>query len=157
MGCASWHPDFARKHRTFFMNIIHEKVPYEDLHQDNKWGYQYYISQGIKEIPIDYSNRLSIKNMIVIDNFFCHILDDKYYYSTNRFVSVYEIFHKYMNKYNKDMNEWYCEEMKELRNMHLNFKKKNSQYSSFTIDEQGLNYFTDAVIKLTDSEITNIL
>ena len=152
MHCVKWHPKFQSRNYQLFMDIINNDIPYEDLNNDNKWGYQYHISKGIeKDFTVDFTDRISVKNMIVADNFICSRSESKFYYYSNIGRSVYEIFHKYMNKYSKDIDDWYCDEMKGIRELHKKFKKKYSQYSYFETDEEGLDCITDAVIKLATS------
>ena len=92
--CTTWHPDFANKYRDQIINTIHTKVPFEDVNNDNKWGYQYHISENLKKIPIDYNNILSVKNMIIMDYFVIRTNSKKEIkYSTINPVSVYEVFY----------------------------------------------------------------
>ena len=66
MNCVTWHPDFQKKYYSKIMDII-KNVPYKDLNNSNKWGYQINISRELKRIyynSIDYTDRLIVKNKI---------------------------------------------------------------------------------------------
>lgn len=150
--CVTWHPDFERKNYDKFMDIIHKFVPYEDLNDDNKWGYQFKITKQLKDIPVDFSDIISVKNMIVMDNFRVSMNNNgNYIYSTRSPISVYEIFLKYCSKYNKNIDKWEDDSIEDLRNLHAEKKKNYCQYTFFSTDEEGIGYFANSIIYLATS------
>ena len=92
-NCVTWHPYFEKRHYDRIMNIVYTQVPYENFTEDNKWGYQLHISRDLKEIPVDYNDIISVKNMIVMDHFTISLDDNnEYHYSTRNPLSVLEVF-----------------------------------------------------------------
>ena len=150
--CVTWHPYFEKKYYDRIMNVVHTQVPYENITNDNKWGYQYHISSDLEKIPVDYTDTISVKNKIVMDNFTVSINDNnEHYYSTRNAVSIYEIFYRYCSVYKKDIDEWDHDNLKELRELHAAKKKKYSQYTFFKINEKELGYFVNAILHLKNS------
>ena len=150
--CVTWHPYFEKRHYDRIMNVVHTKVPYENLTKDNKWGYQLHISRDLEEIPVNYNDIISVKNMIVMDHFTVSLnSDNEYYYSTRNPISILEVFLKYCDKYQKDRDEWNHDDVKELKQLHAEKKKNYSQYTFFGIDEKELGYFVNAILHLKNS------
>ena len=146
LECATWHPLFIRDHFSEVVDHVRKNVKYDSPNSDNKWGYQYHISNFLKTIPVDFNNYMNVKNYIVIDNFTYHDDEGKNKYSVRNPRSVYEIFWGYCGKFKLDRNIWDDKEMEGIRNLHQSYKMKYNQYSFFTTDEEGLNAITDAYI-----------
>jgi hypothetical protein len=146
--CVTWHPSFEVRHCDRIMSTVHTQVPFENLTEDNKWGYQTYISRDLEKIQVDYTDIISVKNMIVMDHFMVSFDNNKYYYSNIYSQSIQGIFLEYCDKYEKDEDEWDHTNIKELKQLNTERKKDDSQYNFFSINERELGYFVNAILHL---------
>ena len=149
MDCVTWNPEFAKKHDKIISNVLTNEIDYDNISNNNKWGYQFHIKSALCKIDVDYSDIDSIKNMIIMNHFVIKLDSNKNKkYVTVNPTSVYEIFYYYKNKFKKSIDIWYDKEILNLKNLHEKLKSKNSQYSFFGIDEDKLNYFVNGIIHL---------